>query len=114
MYCNDGTEGEVESIDYSTKEVIIEDQKFNLNEVEVMHDDILPMWGWLWSMNERLDEDWIRENLEKVAECGFRIYEFNETGTIYIGIDSMGYDFYEAHWIPLYKARGLQWHSEVA
>ena len=22
-----------------------------------------------------------------------------------------GYDFYENHWIPLYKARGLQWHE---
>lgn len=23
-----------------------------------------------------------------------------------------GYDFYEAHWIPLYEARGLKWHKE--
>ena len=26
-------------------------------------------------------------------------------------IDGAGYDFYESHWIPLYKARGLQWHE---
>lgn len=30
------------------------------------------------------------------------------------GIDGAGYDFYEAHWEPLYKARGLHWHSEEA
>lgn len=24
----------------------------------------------------------------------------------------MEYDFYEAHWIPLYKKRGLQLHDE--
>lgn len=28
-----------------------------------------------------------------------------------IGIDGAGYDFYEAHWIPLYEARGLHWHE---
>lgn len=29
-----------------------------------------------------------------------------------IGIDGAGYDFYKAHWLPLYKARGLHWHKE--
>lgn len=27
------------------------------------------------------------------------------------GIDGAGYNFYEAHWLPLYNARGLQWHD---
>lgn len=49
--------------------------------------------------------DFIRENLQKVADCGFRIYEHDDYG-IYLGIDGGGYDFYEAHWIPLYKAAG--------
>lgn len=70
----------------------------------------LPMWGWLWNPHS-LDEDWIKDNLEIVADCGFRIYESDEVGVL-IGIDGAGYDFYEAHWIPLYKARGLQWHNE--
>ena len=30
----------------------------------------------------------------------------------FFGIDGAGYSFYEEHWIPLYKARGLQWHKE--
>lgn len=71
----------------------------------------LPMWGWLWNPNFSGDEDWIKNNLEIVKDCGFRIYESDEIGVM-IGIDGAGYDFYDAHWIPLYKARGLKWHSE--
>ena len=70
------------------------------------------MWGTMWTFSEDLDEDWVRENLDKVAKCGFRIYEDYKTGDIYIGIDGAGYNFYEAHWIPLYEARGLKWHSD--
>lgn len=69
----------------------------------------LPMWGWLWNPLS-IDEAWIKDNLEIVAECGFRIYESDEVG-VFIGVDGAGYDFYEAHWIPLYKARGLKWHN---
>lgn len=75
------------------------------------HEYGLPMWGWLWNPNESIDECWIKENLQIVADCGFRVYESDEVG-ILLGIDGAGYDFYEAHWIPLYKVRGLQWHKE--
>ena len=44
-----------------------------------------------------------------MANCGFRIYEIDE-GIIF-GIDGAGYSFYDEDWIPLYKARGLQWHE---
>ena len=40
------------------------------------------------------------------------MYESGEFG-YFFGIDGAGYDFYECHWIPLYKARGLQWHDEM-
>lgn len=73
---------------------------------------ILPIWGWLWTFDESLDEEWVEENLETVAKCGFRIYESDELGIV-IGIDGAGYDFYSQHWIPLYKARGLKWHRET-
>lgn len=74
---------------------------------------LLPMWGTMWTFEERMDSDWAEENLHVMADCGFRIYESDELG-IYFGIDGAGYDFYENHWIPLYKARGLKWHSEEA
>ena len=82
------------------------------SDVNKEYDSWLPMWGTLWTFRENLDEDWARENTDLVAKCGFRIFEDYETGDIYLGIDGAGYSFYEAHWIPLYEARGLKWHSE--
>lgn len=70
----------------------------------------LPMWGTLWNPHS-IDEWWIENNLQAVVDCGFRIYETDEVG-ILLGIDGAGYDFFESHWIPLYKARGLKWHDE--
>lgn len=70
----------------------------------------LPMWGTMWTFEERLDDDWARENLEVLRECRFWVYDSDDLG-ILIGIDGAGYDFYENHWMPLYKARGLQWHT---
>lgn len=72
-------------------------------------DGWLPMWGWLWTVDS-FTEKWIYNNLEKMADLGFRIYE-DEDAEIFIGIDGAGYDFYEEHWIPLYDAMGLQWHK---
>lgn len=77
---------------------------------EIEHDSWLPMWGIMWTFSNRLDEEWARDNLDEMARCGFRIFESDELG-IFFGIDGAGYNFYEAHWIPLYKARGLQWHD---
>lgn len=75
--------------------------------------NILPKWGTMWTFGKIVDEVWARKNLKVMAKCGFRIYKSNEIG-ICFGIDGGGYDFYEAHWIPLYKARGLQWHDDSA
>ena len=86
----------------------------NAEEVEVQRDDFLPMWGTLWAFSDSCDNYWIEElgGLQAMANCGFRIYE-QEDYTYIFGIDGAGYDFYEAHWIPLYEARGLKWHKEA-
>jgi len=78
--------------------------------------DTLPIWGTMWAFGDNIDNDWIRgkfgqDGLQLMADCGFRIYESEDWGYIF-GIDGCGYDFYEDHWIPLYKARGLRWHEE--
>ena len=86
----------------------------DLNDISLDHVSWLPMWGWMWTFDCRLDEGWARDNADILADCGFRTYEDQETGDIYIGIDGAGYDFYAEHWIPLYKARGLRWHDEAA
>ena len=73
----------------------------------------LPMWGTMWSFGDSADDYWLEEEdgLELMAKCGFRIYEQEDFGYLF-GIDGAGYSFMEAHWIPLYKARGLHWHEE--
>lgn len=71
----------------------------------------VPMWGTVWMMDDMLDEEWIDANREEVMELGFTICENYEEGWLLLGIDGAGYDFYEAHWIPLYELRGLQWHK---
>lgn len=91
------------------------DEKIECNRYDLSREEFgdLPMWGCLWAFNDGLDKDWIEkeENLIKMAELGFKIYDSEDYGYVF-GIDGAGYDFYEAHWIPLYKARGLRWHDE--
>lgn len=74
--------------------------------------DMLPMWGTMWSFGNSTDADWLiwGDGINKMSKCGFRIFESEEFG-YFFGIDGEGYDFYEAHWLPLYKARGLRWHD---
>lgn len=76
-------------------------------------DDFLPMWGTMFSFSDPTDNWWLEEGngIQAMSECGFRIYEHEEFG-YFFGIDGAGYDFYTAHWMPLYDKRGLQWHDE--
>jgi hypothetical protein len=85
----------------------------SINFFDVIRDTPLPIWDTLWTFNESLDSDWVAEHggLEALSDCGFRVYEQEDYGYVF-GIDGAGYDFYEQHWIPLYKARGLHWHKE--
>lgn len=85
------------------------------DDFEDTRDSHLPMWGWLWQFGDSADDYWLEEldGIRIMSECGFRIYEHEEWG-YFFGIDGAGYDFYEAHWEPLYRARGLQWHDPKA
>lgn len=86
----------------------------NLDDVEIDFDYTLPMWGTMWSFGDMADKVWLEERggLQIMSNCGFRIYQHDEWG-YFFGIDGAGYDFYEAHWEPLYIARGLKWHDET-
>lgn len=82
----------------------------------VVRETELPMWGTMWTFDDSIDDEWVNgeylgPHLQEMADCGFRIYESDDFGIIF-GIDGCGYDFYSAHWCPLYKARGLKWHDE--
>lgn len=89
--------------------------KLDPDDFEVERDGSFPMWGTMWSFGDGCDDWWLEDGdgIRIMSECGFRIYESDEFG-YFFGIDGAGYDFYESHWIPLYKARGLQWHDPVA
>lgn len=83
-----------------------------VGDFEVQHDEFLPMWGTMWAFGDSIDNWWLEDGgLQIMADCGFRIYEQEDYDYIF-GIDGAGYSFYEEHWIPLYKARGLKWHKE--
>lgn len=83
-----------------------------IDEFEVDRDYSLPMWGTMWSFGDSVDDYWLKEKngLQLMSECGFRIYHSEEFG-YFFGIDGCGYDFYEAHWVTLYEARGFKWHE---
>lgn len=81
-------------------------------DFEVLRDDRFPMWGTLWTFSDPCDLHWMESHLRTLALCGFRVYESEDYGLLF-GIDGCGYDFYSAHWIPLYQARGLHWHEEA-
>ncbi len=114
-----GEQGVIDDYDGSVYVIGLEDGstvKAGQEDFEVSRDDYLPMWGTMWSFGDSIDEEWLDgeylgNHIREMAECGFRIYEQEDWGHIF-GIDGAGYDFYDSHWIPLYKARGIKWHSE--
>lgn len=69
--------GEIEEILKDHIIATIDGRKVKLksNEYTVEHDSFLPMWGTLWTFGEWLDENWAKENLRTISNCGFRIYE---------------------------------------
>jgi hypothetical protein len=88
--------------------------KDNFEELELLSSeypelDYPACWGWMFHPECSIDELWIKNNITTVEECGFLVYDSKETG-ILLGIDNMGYSFFDKHWKPLYKAIGLEWH----
>lgn len=110
-------EGEITGYNAETEKYAIdmdsgEEIEAAAGEFDVNYDDGLPMWGTMWSFGDSADDYWLEhmDGIKLMSECGFRIFSHEEFG-YYFGIDGAGYDFYESHWIPLYRARGLQWHD---
>lgn len=118
----ESTERSGEIVDYDEDEdaytVRLDDDteiRVDESEFEVSYDGSLPMWGTMWSFGDPCDNHWLEDmdGIRIMSECGFRVYESDEYG-FFFGIDGAGYSFYEEHWIPLYRARGLEWHDPKA
>lgn len=115
--CDDYSDnGEIEGIVEDAYIIKLDDGntvELGIDDFEVERDSVLPMWGWMWSFSDSADDYWMEEldGIKKMSECGFRIYENEEWG-YFFGIDGCGYSFYEEHWVPAYKERGLQWHDK--
>jgi hypothetical protein len=119
-----GEEGEIVGTKYDGEDDLYEIKRDNEPDnpsiiskdcFDVIDKDPFPMWGTMWALTDPTDIEWangeyLGPNLQEIADCGFRIYQSDDFG-ILLGIDGAGYDFYESHWIPLYKARGLHWHE---
>lgn len=112
-------EGEISGIDdvdgYVTYTVAMDNGDLAAchdGDMDVERDDLLPMWGTMWSFGDSCDDGWLEidDGIALMSRCGFRVYESEEFG-YFFGIDGAGYSFYDEHWIPLYKARGLKWHD---
>lgn len=75
---------------------------------------LIPSWPSMWQFSDPCDNWWLEEKdgIRIMSNLGFRIFYHEEWG-YFFGLDGGGYDFYEGHWIPLYKARGLHWHKEA-
>lgn len=93
--------------DMIAKLMAIEEDFDKWEEIEPNENDydILPMWGTMWAFDS-FDDYWLeaKGGLRKMRELGFRIYHHSDWG-YFFGIDGAGFDFYEAYWVPLYKAR---------
>ena len=67
-----------------------------------------PMWGYVFGCDRfYIDSDYM--DVDKLYELGIGVLD-HDTG-YYLFISGAGYDFYEAHWIPLFKKLG--WIEEV-
>lgn len=90
--CKYQTYGEV--IDIVANEKGIEIIKIELQNGEIFetsrmtllkeYDDILPMWGSMWSFKSIFDQEWLNDDDNKLlmTKCGFRIYDSEDYGYV--------------------------------
>lgn len=105
----------VESVDLE-KEVVTavteeddEDERIDIPFLELCCLDDKPQWSTLWALYHKPSY----EEIMKYNDCGISVYE-TESSDFYIGINGCGYDFFEAHWLPLYRVEGVGWHTTEA
>ncbi len=94
------------------------EKKHDENEIEEAKDELRRgqeeiMWSTLFEAKDQFLADKIIEMSDKVInDAGFTIIDMSrsndgeyQTG-VFLGVNGAGYDFYEAHWVPLYRLFG--------
>lgn len=72
------------------------------------------MWGTVFEAKDQFLADKIRENSEAIIQdAGLTIVDVGDADkdgaydtALFLGVNGAGYDFYESHWIPLYRIFG--------
>ena len=96
---------------YDTLEQLKEDVDDYESFEELMQeskDGNYPMWNTIWGIQANRS-DYYLENVDRLKEIGIGLLEFKED--YYLFIAGAGYDFYDAHWIPLFT-KFFKWIEE--
>lgn len=92
--------------------VLSEDQDFIKWLEENKQDEILeafnesehyPMSSTLFEFKSEFDATWAMERIDELYNIGIGVIEGFENLNACLFISGCGYDFYEAHWMPLHK-----------
>jgi len=95
------------------------EKKHDENEIDEAKDELRReqeeiMWSTLFEAKDQFLADKILENADEVINgAGFTIIDMSRSDSgdayqtgVFLGINGAGYDFYEAHWVPLYRLFG--------
>ena len=102
-----------EVLDNYNKSSMTEDE-FEEAKNEMMDTQREVMWSTLFEAKNKFVAEDIIDNADSIiTEAGFTVIDLSrdnegefQTG-VFLGVNGMGYDFFEAHWIPLYKIFGV-------
>ena len=109
------------TVEPTDKEVLYNYNKKSMTEdeledakMEMMDTQREVMWGTLFEAKNKFVAENIIDNSDAIiSDAGFTIIDLSrenegeyETG-VFLGVNGMGYDFFDAHWIPLYKILGV-------
>ena len=102
-----------EVLDNYNKKSMTEDELEEAKN-EMMDTQREVMWGTLFEAKNKFVAEDIIDNADSIiTEAGFTVIDLSrdnegefQTG-VFLGVNGMGYDFFEAHWIPLYKIFGV-------
>lgn len=71
-------------------------------DFEKEEEPLYPCWSTLFEARDKFLSEALEEKVNDLAEIGIHLMQVEET-YVMMFICGAGYDFYEAHWIPLYR-----------